>query len=365
MLIISCVLSASADNRGTVLQKTEVEKFAGGYYTTTVEAYIPIVGRGVQGATSHCLGQNFSRMFKILYSGPEDETAPADYLASVRASAKKRSEEWAAQGKTYELIDETKQNFAWQNSWGLTTRTIGVMVMVHSDEKGLVLPPRVAPEQVVIIPIIIGRDADRNNAIIERARSLKEQLCEQGVRAILDDGDMHSPGFKYNYWELRGVPLRLELGPKDFENNVVVAQRRDTGARTTFATDAQLAQNLKQAMETMQQEMLARATATRDACQKRCTEWKQLLDALDSRCTALVPHCTSAECEKNIKQRTADAATEIEDTPDDDNGEQAEKLTGAAKSLCIPLQQPELPQGTKCIGCDALAQNWTLFGRSY
>ncbi len=179
-------------------QKTEKEKFAGGLYTTTVESFIPATGRGIQGATSHCLGQNFARMFKIEF---EDEKGA--------------------------------KQLAWQNSWGLTTRTIGVMVMVHGDAKGLVLPPRVAPTQVVIVPILFK--AAEQQAQGAQARAFAELLAAADVRAHVDDRDNYNPGWKFNHWELKGVPIRLELGPKDMEKQTAVLVRRDTGAKTVVA----------------------------------------------------------------------------------------------------------------------------------
>jgi len=165
-------------------KKTEKEKFAGGYYTTTVEAFIPTTGRAIQGATSHNLGQNFGKMFNIQY---ESSTG--------------------------------NKEIPWQNSWGLTTRTIGVMVMVHSDDKGLVLPPRIAPLQVVIVPISYKEtDSDKQAKI---ASGIVESLTQAGIRVHVDDRANYNPGWKYNYWELKGVPLRLELGPKDVEKRQI------------------------------------------------------------------------------------------------------------------------------------------------
>lgn len=150
--------------------KSEKEKFAGGLYTTTVEALIPTTGRGIQGATSHCLGQNFAKMFNIMV---EDENAD--------------------------------RVFVWQNSWGITTRTIGVMVMVHGDDQGLVLPPRVASVQVVVVPcgITAKTTEEERLAIIAKCNELVESLAAVGVRAKADLRDNYTPGYKYNHWEMR------------------------------------------------------------------------------------------------------------------------------------------------------------------
>ncbi|MCP9264381.1 Bifunctional glutamate/proline--tRNA ligase [Dirofilaria immitis] len=170
-------------------RKTEKEKFAGGDFTTTVEAYVPVNGRGIQGATSHHLGQNFSKMFDISFEDPNGS------------------------GKIY----------AWQNSWGLSTRTIGALVMIHGDNCGLVLPPRVAAIQMIIVPVgINAQTKDEQKAVlIEKAKEINDVLVNAGIRAELDVRDHISPGWKFNHWELKGVPVRIEIGPKDLANSQV------------------------------------------------------------------------------------------------------------------------------------------------
>lgn len=151
--------------------KSEKEKFAGGLYTTTVEGFIPTTGRGIQGATSHCLGQNFSRpeMFNIVVEDPEDPTG---------------------KGKCY----------VWQNSWGLSTRTIGVMVMVHGDNQGLVLPPRVASVQVIVVPCGITVRTNKQE-VYDKCEDLAKQLRTAGIKAKSDLRDGYTPGYKFNDWE--------------------------------------------------------------------------------------------------------------------------------------------------------------------
>lgn len=176
-------------------RKSEEEKFAGAYYTTTCELYVPTNGRGIQGATSHQLGQNFAKMFDVWF---EDKAG--------------------------------QKQFAWQTSWGFSTRSIGAMIMVHSDNKGLVLPPRVAHVQVVIVPITY-KDDD-HQVILDKCEELFKALKAAGVRVYLDDRENYNPGFKYNHWELRGVPIRLELGKKDFEKQEVRVVRRDNSDKS-------------------------------------------------------------------------------------------------------------------------------------
>jgi len=163
-------------------RKTDAEKFAGALYTTTIEAFIDSSGRAIQAATSHSLGQNFSRAFDIEFESRNE--------------------------------NETTKEFAWQNSWGLSTRSIGIMIMMHGDDKGIILPPRVAPVQIVIVPI----KTKKNMELVEKAAEDLKHLLKQGdLRVELDDRNNYKPGFKYNYWELRGVPIRIELGGRDIE----------------------------------------------------------------------------------------------------------------------------------------------------
>lgn len=164
--------------------KSEKEKFAGGLYTTTVEGFIPTSGRGIQGATSHCLGQNFSKMFNIVVEDPDAAPVNGDAAAN--------------------------KLFVWQNSWGLSTRTIGVMVMVHGDNQGLVLPPRVASVQAVIIPCgLTGKlSTQERNAILDECQSVVATLKKAGVRAKADLRDVYTPGWKFADWEQK---VRISL----------------------------------------------------------------------------------------------------------------------------------------------------------
>lgn len=165
--------------------KSENEKFAGGAMTTTVEGVIPHNCRGIQGATSHDLGQNFGKMFDVTFNDEKGD-----------------------------------KSFVWQTSWGLTTRTIGVMIMTHGDDKGIILPPMVAQYQVVIVPLYF-KDTAQNNKVDDKCFELKAALEAKGVRTHVDNRDVYTPGWKYNDWEMKGVPVRLELGPKDFQNQEV------------------------------------------------------------------------------------------------------------------------------------------------
>jgi len=143
--------------------------------------------------------------------------------------------------------EQTEKEFAWQNSWGLTTRSIGIMILVHGDNKGLVMPPRVAPIQAVIVPIFF-KDKD-NAALKTKGKEIFDLLLAKGFRVHFDDRENHNPGFKYNQWEMKGVPIRLELGPKDLSSGTICIVRRDTGAKEFGITYDQLAEKLQQVLD--------------------------------------------------------------------------------------------------------------------
>jgi len=311
-------------------RKTEKEKFPGGNYTTTVEGYIPVVNRAIQGATSHQLGQNFSKMFDITFAD-----------------------------------SEKKQQHVWQNSWGCTTRTIGVMVMIHSDDHGLVLPPRVAPLHVVIVPIAPKKsdenEEELNKAIHAQADELYRQLKLAGIKAKVDDRSDKTGPWKFNHWEVKGVPIRFELGAKDLQKGQVTVKRRiDTplgkaAKELTIQFGDGIGQTTVDMLEDIQKEMYVNATAKRDGLLSQVTTWAEFLPALDKGHMVMVPFCGDEDAEEWIKENSA-----IED-----------EITGqsaGAKSLCIPFNQPsDISDGSvACItGQGRKAKFWTLFGRSY
>jgi prolyl-tRNA synthetase len=307
-------------------RKSEKEKFAGGFFTTTVEAFVPTTGRGIQGATSHCLGQNFAKMFNIVI---EDENKEKQHV--------------------------------WQNSWGITTRTIGVMVMVHGDNKGLVLPPRVASKQVVVVPcgITAKSTPEQRKAIADYANQVVATLSAAGIRSKADLRENYSPGYKFNHWEMRGVPLRVEVGPKDMAKNQVMSVRRDTGTKASLDL-ATLSDSVNALLDTIQADMFAKAKAQRDDRIKLIETWEDgFTKYLDEKNLVMAPWCTVPACEGNVKERSArDHSAEPED-------EKAPSM--GAKSLCIPFKQPkEVAPGTPCFAkCGKNAVAYALFGRSY
>jgi prolyl-tRNA synthetase len=255
-------------------QKTESEKFAGALRTYSIEALMGD-GRALQAGTSHNLGQNFAKAFDI----------------------------------KFQARDKSVQ-YVWGTSWGVTTRLIGGMIMVHGDDSGLVLPPRIAPYQVVIVPI--GRDNWRET-VLPRALEIRKELIDAGVRVTVDERD-ERPGWKFSEWEMRGVPVRLEIGPKDIEKSQVLLARRDTREKIT-APMAGLASQVVDLLGLVQQSLLARARAFRDEHTTRAASYDEFKSAMEGRPGFVIaPWCGSAECEAQIK---ADTQATIRNIPFD------------------------------------------------
>ncbi|XP_031435623.1 bifunctional glutamate/proline--tRNA ligase isoform X1 [Clupea harengus] len=304
-------------------RKTEKEKFAGGDYTTTVEAFISASGRAIQGATSHHLGQNFSKMFDIVF---EDPKKPGE-----------------------------KQH-AFQNSWGITTRTIGVLTMVHGDNMGMVLPPKVACLQVVVIPcgITASLPEAEKELILAQCSKYLGRLQKAGVRVRADLRDNYSPGWKFNHWELKGVPIRLEVGPKDLKQGQCVAVRRDTGAKITLP-EADTEKRITLLLEEIQNNLYQRASEDLKKHMVVADTMDQFQKDLEQGRIVQIPFCGGIECEDWIKKITA---------KDQDLEPGAPSM--GAKSLCIPFQPLKtLQPGQMCVSGKEPAQYYTLFGRSY
>uniref|UniRef100_A0AC35U3F0 Proline--tRNA ligase n=1 Tax=Rhabditophanes sp. KR3021 TaxID=114890 RepID=A0AC35U3F0_9BILA len=309
-------------------RKTEKEKFAGGDFTTTVEAYVPVNGRGIQGATSHHLGQNFSKMFGISFEDPSP-----------------------TEGTKAEKI------FAFQNSWGLSTRTIGALVMVHGDDNGLVLPPRVASVQVIVIPVGITAKTtpEAEKLLMDKVEEVVATLKAAGVRAKADTRDNYSPGWKFNHWELKGIPIRFEVGPKDLEKNSVLAVRRFSGVKESVSLD-NIGKETFDLLESIHYAMYEKVLKARNEHMKVVLDWAEFTPLLDDKFIILSPFCGEKNCEEEIKE----ASQRMEVT-------EAGQSSMGAKSLCIPLEQPQQPLPEKCIHpkCSNKAKFFTLFGRSY
>ncbi len=331
-------------------RKSDKEKFAGGDFTTTVEAFIPCAGRAIQGATSHSLGQNFSKMFEITFQDDAEANSSSDGANAAASSS-------GNEGVKY----------AWQNSWGLTTRTLGVMVMVHGDDKGLVIPPRLAPIQIIIIPIYSAKDSEEvAKGVFAKCNELCKLLKDvAGILAEVDSRSDRTAGFKYAHWEQRGVPIRLEMGPRDLKENSCMIVRRVDGQKETLslASQSEVVDKLKQSLDDIHQLMLAKARRERDERLSIAWDWDSFLTELNKGNMVLVPWCMTTESEEWVKKQTKDS---IKVDPNLSEEEAAKVLSGSAKTLCIPFNQPPLPEGTLCFtGNGKPASEWVLFGRSY
>jgi len=246
-------------------RKSESEKFAGAARTYSIEALMGD-GRALQAATSHNLGQNFAKAFGIQFQ---------------------------ARDKSLQYI--------WGTSWGITTRLIGGVIMMHGDDSGLVFPPRIAPYQVVIIPIPRG---NWRETVLPQARAIAGELTAQGVRVMLDDRDAYTPGWKFSEWELRGVPVRLEIGPKDIEKGQVMLARRDTREKQAASREG-LAARIGDLLADIQRTLFERAVAFRADHTTETDSYEEFKQVLEGRPGFVVaPWCGSAECEAAIKAET-------------------------------------------------------------
>jgi len=281
--------------------KSDSEKFAGADYTTALEAMMPD-GKALQMGTSHNLGQHFAKVFDIKFIG-EDE----------------------------------KDHMVWQTSWGLTTRTIGALVMIHGDDKGLVLPPKIAPVQVVIIPIPY-KGADPA-AIAAKAKEVADKLTQKGLSVIMDDRGEYTPGWKFHQWELKGVPLRIEIGPRDLQQQQVVMVRRDTKEKS-FVKETELIETAEKLLDDIQSNLFTKAKQNleeKTTSVKTYDEFKQVV--CDKGGFVKAAWCGSPDCEAKIKEETG------------------------ATIRVIPFEREE-PQ-TDCIICGKKAKDVAYFARSY
>jgi prolyl-tRNA synthetase len=282
--------------------KSEMERFAGAVETQTIEAMMGD-GKALQSGTSHNLGQNFAKAFDIEY------------------------------------LDANNQlQHCWTTSWGLSTRFIGAIIMTHGDDHGLVLPPRLAPYQTVIVPIY--RKDGEKTAVLEATDRIARELTAAGVRVKVDDRENLTPGFKFNDWELRGVPTRIELGPRDVENHSVALARRDVPGREgkQFVSQDGLAAVVSQLLVEIQANLLAKATRFRDENTHDVTNYADFQTAVQTG-FARVWWAGSAADETRVKEETK------------------------ATIRCFPLEQPE-GEGV-CFYTGKPAQQVAIFGRAY
>jgi len=280
-------------------RKSEQEKFAGALRTYTVEALMTD-GRALQSGTSHNLGQHFAKVFDITYLDEDDQL-----------------------------------KYVWQTSWGVSTRLIGALIMVHGDDRGLALPPRMSTYQAVIVPILTKKDREK---VLESVRKLSGELGSQ-VRVKLDDREEYSPGWKYNEWEMRGIPLRIEVGPKDLDKNQVVVVRRDTGEKN-FIPREELNSYIPGLLEQIQSDMLKRALEFREANTRSGDDYEEFKRVMEEeRGLFLASWCGEEECEEKVKEDTR------------------------ATIRCIPFDR-EI-EHKNCLVCDKKAEEVVYFARAY
>ena len=281
--------------------KTENEKFAGALYTTTLEALMPD-GRALQMGTSHQLGQNFSKVFGIKF-----------------------------------LDQNEKERFVWQTSWGFSTRMIGALVMVHGDDKGLVLPPKVAPIQVVMIPIPY-KDIDQD-LVLAKAKNICEKLQKRGISVVFDDRTEYTPGWKFNEWELKGVPIRIEIGPRDVKQGQVTLVRRDTFEKSAVKEEKTVSA-VAELLEKIQKNLFNRAKKLLKENITSVKTYEELQKTLKTKGGFIrACWCSSPTCEEKIKEET-----------------------GATIRL-IPFEKEE--PFSNCVYCHKEAKEVVYFGRAY
>jgi len=247
-------------------KKTEREKFAGALTTTTVEALMPD-GRAIQMGTSHNLGQNFSNVFDIKF-----------------------------------LDKDEKEKLVWTTSWGVSTRMIGALIMAHGDDKGLILPPKITHTHVVIVPIFYKKTQKKR--VLSKAKKIKQALEKENLNVILDDRVEYTPGWKFNEWELKGIPLRIEIGPKDVKKKRLTLVRRDNLKRTVV-NERNIAKKIKKMLDDIQKSLYRRANRflkSRITTVKTFDEFKKVLKSKGGFIRA--SHCLDEGCEERIKDVT-------------------------------------------------------------
>ncbi len=280
-------------------RKTDKEKFAGALHTYTLEALMAD-GKTLQAGTSHNLGQNFAKAFNIKY-----------------------------------LDEDQKEKYVWQTSWGTTTRLVGALVMVHGDERGLKLPPKVAPVQVIIVPIMFDKT---KKEVLEKAESSRI-ILKKDFRVEIDTRDGYTPGWKFNEWEMKGVPLRLEIGPKDMAQGLVMLVRRDTGEKVAVKEE-NLVETVKELLNNIQENLFTRAKKFLEENIRETSDYNEFKKIIEKQRGLVKTYwCESKDCEDKIKEETK---TSIR---------------------CIPFEQEEA--SGKCIYCGKESSTLVYFARAY
>lgn len=278
-------------------EKSEKERFAGAKATYAIEAFMPD-GKALQLGTSHDLGQGFAKVFGISFIGKDE-----------------------------------KEKTPWQNSWGISTRMIGGMVMTHADNKGIVIPPKAAPIKAVIVPIIFKK---QKKDVLKKCKELKD-MFDFDVK--VDDREEYSAGWKFNEWELKGVPLRIEIGPNDLKKNQAVLVRRDNGKKEVVKL-SQLTKKVDSTLEDIQKSLFSKAKKFLKKSIVEVNNWKSFEAAVKNRKMIKAPFCGEEKCEDIIKAKTDGASSRV-----------------------IPFKEKK-PKG-KCVNCDKKAEAFAYFSKAY
>ena len=283
--------------------KSPNERFAGALDTMTIEAMMQD-GKALQAGTSHFLGQNFAKAFDVQFTNKEG-----------------------------------RQEYVWATSWGVSTRLMGALIMAHGDDEGLVLPPKLAPIQVVIVPIV-GKDVDANKMIFDKMGELKAVLEKDGHSVKIDDRDTVRPGFKFAEWELKGVPVRLAVGARDLENGTVEVARRDTKEKMVVPVEG-LAQYIEKLLDEIQENIYNRALAFRDSNIRKCDSWEEFKTEIQKGGFLACHWDGTPETEEKIKEETK------------------------ATIRCIPMDSYVCEEEGKCIYTGKPSHRRVLFAISY
>lgn len=282
-------------------QKSESEKFPGALRTYCIEAMMQD-GKALQAGTSHNLGQNFAKAFDVMFTAEDGE-----------------------------------RKYVWQTSWGVSTRLIGALIMSHSDDNGLVLPPKIAPIKAVIVPI--WKSDEERATVMPRARSLQKELHADFPKVVLDERDYCTPGFKFNEWEKKGVPIRIELGPRDIASGKAILAERDTGEKRSVEA-ADVVKEVGSRLSAMQTRMREKSEHSRKARSARIDKYDDFRARLQSDPGFIYSHwCGNEGCEKEISAETK------------------------ATIRCIPFDEPE--EDGACVKCGKLSKKRVVFAKAY
>jgi len=279
-------------------KKTEKEKFAGAEYTWSLECYLPN-GKAIQGPDFHHDGQNFAKAYNIKF-----------------------------------IDKDEKEKYVYQNTWAISTRMLGVMFAIHSDDKGLILPPKLAEEKIGIVPILFE---DSKKKVLKEANKIKTMLNKYGT--FIDDREEYTPGWKFNEMEIKGIPLRIEIGPRDLIKKEVIIVKRNTGEKTTIKI-SQLKDIIPKLLDEIQNELYEKAEKLLKSNITKTENYKELIKLINNKKLILAPMCLNEKCETQLKDKTT------------------------AKIINIPFEQPSL-KNKKCIICKKQANYWGYVGKSY